>query len=43
MPYYLNWNKNRGYLSPQAQMRDLLRNRPDLMQVEDKKKVKVEE
>eukprot|EP00544_Gedaniella_sp_CCMP2646_P010613 CAMPEP_0202495386 /NCGR_PEP_ID=MMETSP1361-20130828/16234_1 /ASSEMBLY_ACC=CAM_ASM_000849 /TAXON_ID=210615 /ORGANISM="Staurosira complex sp., Strain CCMP2646" /LENGTH=241 /DNA_ID=CAMNT_0049126373 /DNA_START=82 /DNA_END=807 /DNA_ORIENTATION=+ len=43
MPYYLNWNKNRGYLSPQAQMRDLLRNRPDLMQVEDKKEVKVEE
>lgn len=32
MPYYLNWKKNRGYLSPQAQMRELLRSRPDLLQ-----------
>mmetsp|Transcript_973 Transcript_973/g.1770 ORF Transcript_973/g.1770 Transcript_973/m.1770 type:complete len:318 (-) Transcript_973:1282-2235(-) len=29
MPYYTNW-KNRGYLSPQAQMEQLLRERPDL-------------
>lgn len=36
MPYYLNWNKNRGYLSPQAQMRDLLARRPELLQQEKK-------
>ena len=30
-PYYTNWDKNRGYLSVQAQMRDLLQERrPDL-------------
>ena len=29
LPYYTNW-KNRGYLSPQAQMLKLLRNRPEL-------------
>ena len=31
MPYYLNWKKNRGYLSPQAQMRELLKERLDLL------------
>lgn len=41
MPYYLNWNKNRGYLSPQAQMRDLLRARPELLK--DEKQVNEEE
>jgi len=40
MPYYLNWKKNRGYLSPQAQMRDLLRERPELLH---KPEVEVEE
>lgn len=29
-PYYTNWDKNRGYLSVQAQMRKLLKNRPEL-------------
>jgi large subunit ribosomal protein L15 len=29
-PYYTNWHRNRGYLSVQAQMRDLLKSRPDL-------------
>lgn len=41
MPYYLNWGKNRGYLSPQAQMRDLLRKRPELVVVQEE--VKAEE
>lgn len=31
MPYYTNWERNRGYLSPQAQMRDLLKKRPELV------------
>lgn len=31
MSYYTNW-KNRGYLSPQAQMRKLLRQRPELQE-----------
>ena len=29
-PYYTNWHRNRGYLSVQAQMRDLLKERPEL-------------
>ncbi len=29
-PYYTNWHRHRGYLSVQAQMRELLRNRPEL-------------
>ena len=29
-PYYTNWDDNRGYLSVQAQMRDLLRKQPEL-------------
>lgn len=29
-PYYTNWDRNRGYLSVQAQMRDLLKERPEL-------------
>jgi large subunit ribosomal protein L15 len=29
--YYTNWDKNRGYLSVQAQMRDLLDQRPELV------------
>lgn len=29
-PYYTNWERNRGYLSVQAQMRNLLKHRPDL-------------
>lgn len=28
--YYTNWHRNRGYLSVQAQMRDLLKERPEL-------------
>lgn len=30
LPYYTNWDANRGYLSVQAQMRSLLRERPEL-------------
>lgn len=30
-PYYINWSRNRGYLSVQAQMRDLLKERPELV------------
>jgi large subunit ribosomal protein L15 len=29
-PYYTNWDSNRGYLSVQAQMRNLLKDRPEL-------------
>ncbi|KAL3924533.1 MAG: hypothetical protein SGILL_000984 [Bacillariaceae sp.] len=29
-PYYTNWERNRGYLSVQAQMRKLLKERPEL-------------
>ncbi|CAJ1959351.1 unnamed protein product [Cylindrotheca closterium] len=29
-PYYTNWDANRGYLSVQAQMRSLLKERPEL-------------
>ncbi|KAG7369670.1 50S ribosomal protein L15 [Nitzschia inconspicua] len=29
-PYYTNWDRNRGYLSVQAQMRKLLKERPEL-------------
>lgn len=29
-PYYTNWDENRGYLSVQAQMRSLLKERPEL-------------
>lgn len=29
-PYYTNWNENRGYLSVQAQMRKMLKERPEL-------------
>ena len=29
-PYYTNWDRNRGYLSLQAQMRKLLKERPEL-------------
>mmetsp|Transcript_18769 Transcript_18769/g.46498 ORF Transcript_18769/g.46498 Transcript_18769/m.46498 type:complete len:293 (+) Transcript_18769:266-1144(+) len=29
-PYYTNWDENRGYLSVQAQMRNLLKERPEL-------------
>jgi large subunit ribosomal protein L15 len=29
-PYYTNWHRNRGYLSVQAQMRQLLKDRPEL-------------
>ena len=29
-PYYTNWDRNRGYLSVQAQMRKLLKDRPEL-------------
>ena len=29
-PYYTNWHRHRGYLSVQAQMRDLLKSRPEL-------------
>mmetsp|Transcript_21538 Transcript_21538/g.49714 ORF Transcript_21538/g.49714 Transcript_21538/m.49714 type:complete len:213 (+) Transcript_21538:447-1085(+) len=31
LPYYTNWNRNRGYLSPQAQLQELLRKRPQLL------------
>jgi large subunit ribosomal protein L15 len=31
-PYYTNWHGNRGYLSVQAQMRDLLKERPELQE-----------
>lgn len=34
MPYYTNW-KNRGYLSPQAQLREVLKKRPELMKQGD--------
>lgn len=30
LPYYTNWDRNRGYLSVQAQMRNLLKERPEL-------------
>jgi large subunit ribosomal protein L15 len=29
-PYYTNWDRHRGYLSVQAQMRQLLKERPEL-------------
>jgi large subunit ribosomal protein L15 len=29
-PYYTNWERNRGYLSVQAQMRNLLKEKPEL-------------
>lgn len=29
-PYYTNWHRHRGYLSVQAQMRELLQSRPEL-------------
>ena len=29
-PYYTNWHRHRGYLSVQAQMRQLLKERPEL-------------
>jgi hypothetical protein len=29
-PYYTNWDRHRGYLSVQAQMRKLFKERPDL-------------
>jgi large subunit ribosomal protein L15 len=29
-PYYTNWDRNRGYLSVQGQMRKLLKDRPEL-------------
>lgn len=29
-PYYTNWERNRGYLSVQAQMRNLIKERPEL-------------
>jgi large subunit ribosomal protein L15 len=29
-PHYTNWDRNRGYLSVQAQMRKLLKDRPEL-------------
>lgn len=32
-PYYTNWEKNRGYLSVQAQMRNLLKKRPELEEI----------
>jgi large subunit ribosomal protein L15 len=35
-PYYTNWDDNRGYLSVQAQMRDLLRKQPDLEEAFEK-------
>lgn len=31
-PYYTNWHRHRGYLSVQAQMRGLLKDRPDLQE-----------
>eukprot|EP00934_Nitzschia_sp_Nitz4_P005980 Nitzschia sp. Nitz4//scaffold44_size153857//130452//131604//NITZ4_002744-RA/size153857-processed-gene-0.168-mRNA-1//-1//CDS//3329552226//5970//frame0 len=31
-PYYTNWHRNRGYLSVQAQMRALLKDRPELQE-----------
>jgi large subunit ribosomal protein L15 len=35
MPYYTSW-KNRGYLSPQAQLREVLKKRPELMKQREK-------
>jgi large subunit ribosomal protein L15 len=37
MPYYTNWNKNRGYLSPQAQLRELIKKRPELKMKQEEK------
>mmetsp|Transcript_24140 Transcript_24140/g.39413 ORF Transcript_24140/g.39413 Transcript_24140/m.39413 type:complete len:192 (+) Transcript_24140:886-1461(+) len=31
-PYYTNWDRHRGYLSVQAQMRKLLKERPELQE-----------
>lgn len=42
-PYYTNWDKYRGYLSVQAQMRDLLKERPELEEAFSKALVKNDE